>query len=300
MAHGVPKGHPSRTRSADAPAGERLPPSSVPNRTSAAKPPLRASAPPSTSFDDAEAFSALASGVRLDILKSLSGRSKTIPELSRELDLHRLTLRHHLALLLREGLVEQVSPRHEGKAGRPPVAYKISPRTHMAGYPPRHFEIVAEAALTSLTDALGESAAREQLRRRGKVMGKAMIDGVAAQQQLTEWTPAKFEELVLGGLFQGFGIPNEVLSSSTDQIHYRSFGCPFLEIAEKMPTSVCDGLDEGFHDGVDEALGGVHTTRLACMGHGEAYCEYAMDWAKGKATKKAAKEHGAPKTSDGA
>lgn len=229
-------------------------------------------------MDEAETFAALASGVRLDIIKSVSERPKTVLELTKELHIHRLTVRHHLDLLLRERLVEQVSPKRDGKAGRPAVMYAAARHARVTGFPPRHFEIVAEVALKTMIDAFGEDVALDQLRTRGRMMGQGMIDAVAAAANVRTWTPAAFQDLVLRGAFKDFGIASDVLACTDTEVHYRSFGCPFLELAQKMPTPVCDGLDLGFHDGLDAALGAVHTTRRACMGHGDDYCEYVLKW----------------------
>lgn len=244
--------------------------------------------------DEAEAFAALASGVRIEIMRSLSERPKTVQELSHELDLHRLTVKHHLDHLQRERMVEQTEPRREGKAGRPAAVYAAMRSARLPSYPPRHFEIIAEAALASLSQALGEEAARELLRERGRQMGRSMIAAVAAQHQIAEWTPAQFEAHILRGLFKDFGVASQVLSSSEREISYRSFVCPFLEIAEKAPSAVCNGLDMGFHDGVDEALGHVKTVRKACMGHGDAFCEYALTWGAPSEGMPAGRKPGSP------
>ncbi|MBI4392919.1 MAG: ArsR family transcriptional regulator [Euryarchaeota archaeon] len=253
---------------------------------------LPASPTTTSSLEEAGSFSALASQIRLDMLLSLSREPKTLLELSGEFGLHRLTLRHHLETLMAEALVEAVSTRRKGTVGRPPVLYRTVRRAHVDGYPPRHFEIFARAALDSLVEHLGDGKATETLRRRGVAMGKQMIGDAAAREGVSEWTPGSFQKVVLDKLYKDFGIPTETIAASDDAIEYRAFGCPFLELATEKPEAVCNGLDRGFHEGVDAALGNVETVRRTCMGHGDAYCEYALKW-KGQWRNDASKEDAA-------
>ena len=232
------------------------------------------------------AFNALGSDIRIEILSALAAHDRTVTELSRELRAHPATLRYHLGLLLSQRLIEEVRPEARGTRGRPPVRYRAARHVSVRGFPPRHYEVIAEASLQVLVDTLGEEQASRHLREKGTTFGKAIIDGVAQQTGVDRWTPEGFGRHVLGGIFRDFGMIGEVLATGPHHITYRAFTCPFLELAEKMPKLVCDSLDTGFHDGVDAALG-ARTERVACMGHGSAYCEYRMTWptrnrAKGK------------------
>lgn len=66
-----------------------------------------------------------------------------------------------------------------------------------------------------------------------------------------------------------------------DFVQYRTLSCPFLELALSYPEMICDHLDAGFYEGVASRMGsGVTHERLACMGHGDAFCEQRLKWAK--------------------
>ena len=231
-----------------------------------------------TPGEDPRAFSALGSAVRLRILNAIATREKGIPELARELRLHRLTVRYHLGYLRTEGFVEEVTPSGLHKAGRPAALYRASRHAHVPSFPQRHFEVLGQLALEALVEAVGEKAGSRFLRAKGLAMGRQMIQELAARVGVKGWSPEAFERIVLNGLFRDFGIPSEVLSRSPSGLAYRSFGCPFLELAERMPSLVCNSLDRGFHEGVDQALGGASTERVACMGHGDPFCEYITTW----------------------
>jgi predicted ArsR family transcriptional regulator len=225
-----------------------------------------------------EAFAALASHARYQILDALSAHPKTIRELTKELGVHRLTLRYHLGFLLSEGFVEEVPATHQGKAGRPPAYYRTARHAMIPGFPPRRFEFIAQASLSALLEALGEGDARQRLYTKGKTVGAGVVRGIAAQKGVSMWTPALFDEHILKGSYREMGVSTEVLAATPSSIEYRAYGCPFLELAEQMPDVVCDALDAGFHDGIDEAVGGASTVRRRCLGHGDLFCEYTVTW----------------------
>jgi len=123
----------------------------------------------------------------------------------------------------------------------------------------------------------------------GVEAGRGLIDAVVREESLDRWTPEAFETLVLGKRFRDLGIPVEVLSRSGRRLEFRHFTCPFLELAEEMPSLVCDALDDGFHAGMGAAIGGLRTERIACMGHGDRYCQYRLTWEGGERARRKAK-----------
>lgn len=228
--------------------------------------------------EESRTFSALGSTVRMRILSSIASREKSISELARELRVHRVTLRYHLGYLRNQGLIEEVTPSGPRRVGRPAALYRTSKHKHILGFPQRRFELLGQLALEALVEATGKEAASDYLRIKGAKAGRTLIAELGVKERVERWTPETFDRIVLHDHFRDLGIPSEVLSKSTKILEYRSFSCPFLELAEKMPDLVCNSLDAGFHRGIGEAMGGVRTERLACMGHGDPYCQYRLTW----------------------
>jgi len=237
--------------------------------------------PPDSSMGNPKIFGALSSRVRIDLLRAVTTGPRGIADLVRELGVHRATVRYHLGYLLREGLVEEVRPRSSGRVGRPAILYQAMRHAGSATFQ-RRFELLGQIALETLVEAVGAERASDRLRKKGIGIGAAMLRTVSSQTEVTRWTPADFERLVLNGLFEDMGVVTEVRDRTSDSVVYRVFSCPFLELAEKMPEQVCDSLDQGFHEGIDQALGGPRTTRVACMGHGSPFCEYRLEWKSAK------------------
>lgn len=234
---------------------------------------------------DVQVFDALASRPRAEILERLSARAMSIAELERELRIPRVTLRYHLAVLEGQGLIEESERTEERRVGRPPKRYRATRRTAVSGYPRRRYDLLGELALDTLVHEVGEARALESLRGKGREVGRGLIEDIAAEKAVVRWTPEAFRQHVLEGRLRAQGSAVDIVVQDASEITYRSSHCPFLELAEKEPHLVCDALDVGYHEGLDEALGGVRTERLACMGHGAPYCEYRMRWRRGRAAR---------------
>lgn len=220
----------------------------------------------------------MVSGVRRRILEALATRERTISELAQALGFHPTTLRYHLGFLVSHRLAEEVQPQERKGRGRPPMRYRIARHAFLPGFPPRHFEILAEVALRTILEAGGEPCI-QYLGDQGVAMARSMAGQLAEDAHVDAWTPELFERLILGNLFVRFGVTSGVVLREPNALTYRVFTCPFLELAERLPNLVCDSLDWGFHQGLDGAMGSK-TERLACMGHGDLYCEYRTAWSE--------------------
>ena len=213
------------------------------------------------------------------MLDALTTRELTVPDLAEKLDLHRATVRYHMTFLLNQGLVEETRPSEHKGAGRHAMRYRASRHARLPSFPSRNFELLAQIALRTMAEEIGKERSVEILRAKGIEFGKALIEDAAEKGGVRRWTPETFQRAVVDGAMRSFGVSSLVLSRDSKSLSFRCFSCPFLEVAERMSDLVCDSLDQGFHDGIDEALGDVRTTRVTCMGHGDSYCEYRMIWA---------------------
>jgi len=82
----------------------------------------------------------------LEILK-LNGQA-TVDELSRELVLTPVTIRHHLEVLRSEGLVAPPQARHGGGPGRPQHVYRLAEEAD--AFFPKNYHDLADAMLAEL------------------------------------------------------------------------------------------------------------------------------------------------------
>jgi len=236
---------------------------------------------PVTAHDQAAEIpsSTLIGGARRRILEALTREERTIAELAQELGLHTTTLRYHLSFLVGHRLVEELEPEARNRGGRPPMRYRLARHASVPGFPVRHFEILAELAIRTVLEKTGESGLR-YLGEQGEAAAQSMVDQLVADGRGGAWNAETFERLILGDLFTRFGVMSEIITREPHALTYRVFTCPFLELAERFPGIVCDTVDQGFHRGLDDVTR-AETERLACMGHGDLYCEYRTAWPGG-------------------
>ncbi len=102
---------------------------------------------PSTITLDQESFKALASEVRVDILKKLDGRRQTVTDLSGLLNLSKPTLLEHLEKLQTAGLVKRVDE------GRKWIYYELSQKGRKLLHPEKVAIILALSSAVVLAAA---------------------------------------------------------------------------------------------------------------------------------------------------
>jgi len=225
-------------------------------------------------------LAALASATRRRILKLLSRGEHTIADIADLTGLHRATVRHHVQTLLRTDLIREA--RQEGKrAGRPATVYAAKAGSGLTGYPPRQYQMLSEIAIEALVRAVGKDEANRILEETSREWGVQLVQHLAATHGVESWTPEAFARTFVLGAVPRMGLDVELLSRDERRVRYRMFSCPFQEVALKNTELVCEHLDRGFYAGVVQGLGeGAATRRLACIGHGDPYCEYEFRWAR--------------------
>ncbi len=226
-----------------------------------------------------ESFQALGSEARLGILQELQHGERGVSDLAEAVGLHPVTVRYHLSVLLRDRLIEQGPSRREGGIGRPPALFRVRTRASVEGYPPRRYEMLAEILLELISQVVDRKVAEEVLRGAGQRTGHQLIEAIDDEAHVPVWDPENFVEFYLKGAMRSMGIEVEILAAEEDLVHYRTYGCPFKELAERHPDEICDNFDIGLYEGITRSMGnGVGFERLACIGHGDSHCEYCFRW----------------------
>jgi len=229
----------------------------------------------------AEAFQTLGSDARLRILKELLRGERAIAELAAAVGLQPVTVRYHLTVLIGDGLVEKTTSHREGDVGRPPIRYHLRREGIIRGFPPRQYAMLAEMLLGIIGGSLDPGGRERALYGAGKAAGEQLVETLEREAGFSGWNPRRFVRHYLESALARMGLLTVVADIGEDFVQYRSISCPFLELALRYPEMVCDHLDAGFHEGVAAGMGsGVIHERLACMGHGDTFCEQRMKWAK--------------------
>jgi len=229
---------------------------------------------------ETEAYRALSSKSRLDILKLLYKKPMSVEEIAQRLNLQPITIRHHLQSLVEAGFIEAYEER-AGSVGRPKIHYKTVREPQIVSYPKRRYLMLSNFIVSTLRYVLGEDQAKKILKKAGQEMGENTAKRLESEHEIKDWSIKSYEEFFVKGYLEKVGAEPEIIEVNDKKIVYRLHNCLFFEMAVKMPEIMCDVLHEGFHEGLSKAMGkNVRVDRLTCMSKGDPYCEHSCEWRK--------------------
>jgi len=227
---------------------------------------------------EAEAYRALSSKSRLDILKLLYRKPMSVEEIAEKLSLQPITIRHHLQSLVEAGFIEAFEER-AGSVGRPKIYYKIVKEPPLISFPKRRYLMLSSFLINTLQFLLGANKAKKILIKAGLDMGENTARRLESENEIKEWTPKAYEHFFVRGYLEDVGAEPEITWVSEKKIVYRLHNCLFFELSIKMPEIMCDVLHESFHEGLAKAMGKeMKINRLTCMAKGDPYCEHSCEW----------------------
>ncbi len=183
-----------------------------------------------TSVDPAAVHRALSSPTRQRLLTALRDPEgpRGVEDLAHRLDLHRNTVRAHLAILETADLVRS-EPEERGGPGRPRLVYRATSDPEPTGVGYRWLAGVLAGYVASAT---ADPAAEAE--RLGRAWGRHLI---ASPPPSHPPAPAEAVDEVVA-LLVGLGFQPEVGAADTaPRLLLRH--CPFLEVAEAHQDVVC-------------------------------------------------------------
>lgn len=229
---------------------------------------------------EAEAYRALSSKSRLDILKLLYRKPMSVEDIAEKLGLQPITIRHHLQSLVEAGFIEATEER-VGSVGRPKIIYKIVKEPPLVSFPKRRYLMLSGFLINTLQFLLGANRTKKILRKAGLDMGETTAKRLELEHEIREWSLETYEQFFVKDYLEKMGAEPEIVEVSDKKIVYRLHNCLFFEMAVKMPEIMCDTLHESFHEGLIRATGKeMKISRLTCMAKGDPYCEHSCEWIK--------------------
>jgi len=161
----------------------------------------------------------------------------TVIDISVQVGLHPNTVRFHLGVLIKQGLIAQHTEDREVR-GRPHILYSVNASRMHAGR--RNYRLLAQVLVTFASDAMMRKG-RKSLVSAGMVWGRRL-----ATQRVSFSEETSLQQLVCYLAELGFE-PELVMQNVRPKILMRQ--CPFLEAAEQSWTTVC-----GVHLGLMRGL----------------------------------------------
>ena len=223
---------------------------------------------------------AMSSRSRLQILDLLSRRPMSVEELSREVALKTITVRHHVNMLKRIGLVEEYGEERR-KIGRPVLRYKSTQKPMSVEYPKRQYELLSRSLVRGLVGSLGRDKAKDALRRIGRDLGERLARDITDQSRVVRWDLEALRKHVVQDHLSQIGAIPEIVEYDSKKLRFRMHNCVFFELAREYPDLICESLDEGLMETLLKGtLGRAQADQTKCVVHNDRFCEYVIRVAK--------------------
>ncbi|MFJ7468020.1 helix-turn-helix transcriptional regulator [Peribacillus frigoritolerans] len=176
----------------------------------------------------------------------------SVQEIADSFNIHPNVARLHLSKLEDIDMLTSNS-RKTGKGGRPSRLYRLSDKVIQLHFPYRNYQLLAKIAVQSMM-TLGEQG-KQALYETGKVFGEELINQQLALNS-TSIDRLAFAEKVnmLKNAATIAGLSPEIQASKEEnKITFRIFNCPFKEVTEVEPGTICS-MHNSFLKGMFEAL----------------------------------------------
>ncbi|MDW7614558.1 helix-turn-helix domain-containing protein [Peribacillus simplex] len=176
----------------------------------------------------------------------------SVQQIADSFKIHPNVARLHLSKLEDVDLLTS-DARKTGKGGRPSRLYRLSDKVIQLHFPYRDYQLLSRIAIQTMMK-LGEQG-KQALYETGKVFGEELIN----QQLALNSTPIDrlaFAERVnmLKNAATIAGLSPEIQASEEEnKIYFRIFNCPFKEVTEVEPGTICS-MHNSFLKGMFEAL----------------------------------------------
>lgn len=194
---------------------------------------------------DTRVHRALADESRVQLLRALraAGQPLGTRELAEQAGLHQTTVRGHLDVLMKAGLVD-AQPEERGARGRPRLLYRSLP-VQESPQGPNDYGLLAHVLASQLAGMAADPA--EQARIAGLVWGRYLVERPPPFVTVT----ADEARATLVELFRSLGF-DPALDAAGDRLLCRR--CPYVDVARRHPDVVCS-LHLGLLQGALETLG---------------------------------------------
>jgi len=201
---------------------------------------------------------------RQQILEIMERRGEvTVQELSRELALTSVTVRHHLEILRSEGYITDPEIRRSNRPGRPRYVYSLT--STAADLFPNNYSGLAAALLDSLQEIMDP----EQQRRFLEETAHRLSSGAG---ELPEEPEARLDSVI--DYLKRLGFVSRWEKASNSENVYRLYicNCPYHYVAQSHPeTCVIDEV-------ILSDLLGTELQRIQGYARDDALCGYQVIW----------------------
>lgn len=195
------------------------------------------------------------------VLKTLLDQQRcTINDLADAVDIHPISVRHHIAKLEADGLVDSEEERHG--VGRPRRVYFLTP-TGIERFPTRYVQMSIR-----LIEQVKQYMPKPAVERLFAQMAQDLIAEGANKREIDKLGFEERLDLVQDLLVnEGFEVD---WVKNGDEYHIRETNCPYLQVGQNHPE-VC-AMDQTI---ISNVLS-VPAEKVRCILDGDAHCTYVI------------------------
>jgi predicted ArsR family transcriptional regulator len=198
-----------------------------------------------------------ASRQRIIVQLKKSGEA-SVSDLSRELGLTSVTVRHHLQELRRDGIVDDPKPRRRRGPGRPEMAYCLTQEARVDL--PRNYEELCASLVDQLSGEASTAVLERVLVGAGENLSRSSVAWRGSGTSRVEWAEGFLAE-------RGY-FPR--LRQASDGLRLHLANCPYHEIARHVPE-MCS-----FDTALVAGLMGTNVKMEASIAEGAAACCFLL------------------------
>jgi DeoR family transcriptional regulator, suf operon transcriptional repressor len=190
----------------------------------------------------------------------LKNQRCTINELANAVDINPISVRHHIAKLQSESLVDSIEERHG--VGRPRRLYFLTDEG-LEQFPTRYIQM-SNRLLFQIKRQLSD----DDVRRLFSQMAESLVQEEAENHDFTQLPLEDRLKIVSRILInEGFTVEWEKVG---DEYHLRETNCPYLQVGQHHPE-VC-AMDQTL---ISTVLA-VPAEKVRCILDGDAFCTYVI------------------------
>lgn len=195
------------------------------------------------------------------VLNTLLTRPRcTIIELAESVGINPISVRHHIAKLEADGLVDSDEELHG--VGRPRRVYFLT-ENGIERFPTRYMQLTIR-----LLEKLKETLPEQAIKQLFATMAEGLVEDYTSDGQTDGLSMEERLKLMQKMLTnEGFNVEWEMKG---ENYHIREVNCPYLHVTQSHPEvcSVDQTLISAFLD--------VPAEKVACVLHGDAHCTYVV------------------------
>jgi len=219
-------------------------------------------------------YKALSTDARWRILDILSSEGPMdLKDISKKIGLKEVTVRHHLLIMERAGLIESYESG-EGLPGRPRRYYRVVKKYRNIGVPKRQYALLAKHLIESFIELNGKESLVRIMREMGERIADELLEEIKAKKGSDKLELDDLQKYVIP-MLDSLGCVPSITEISENVIKFKMNNCIFYELSKAYPRIICE-RHKSFFQKLGDELGKYEAVSEKCLAEGDDFCITAL------------------------